>query len=281
MKANRLALAVVAAVCTLSAPAFATPVILSSSIASNTLLNNTNYTGTFNGAGVLPASYTINSLSYSFNFTDNAGDAINYGALQTLDPTVGAYGLTSTTKDRDGTVTKNWSRDVLTNKTALNTSAKESVSLALAGINVGSGATSMTSSTTTSTSPSVAKDAGSKYVAAYCSQYDGDGNCLKTEPATWNYYTDNTATKTVTTAQDWSGSFAIAGATTNQQIINQLLNGNALQFGLTVGGSVILANAQITLDITENAVPEPSTLALMLAAVGGLGYSMRRRSAQK
>lgn len=282
MKANRLALAVVAAVCTLSAPAFATPVTLTSSIANNTLLNKTSYTGAFNGTGVLPASYTINSLSFSFNFKDNTDDAITYGTAQAGTKTTGDYVQVNKTVADDGTVKKYFERDVVQNYSVLNSSAQESVSLALAGVNMGSGATSMTSSSTPQTSLSTPTLVNKTGFDTKCTSVNPVfGNCDETTPGAWNYYTDNTSTKTVTTLQDWSGNFDISGTTTNQQIINQLLNSNALQFGLTVSGSVILANANITLDITEKAVPEPSTLALMLAAMGGLGYSMRRRSAKK
>lgn len=273
MKANRLALAVVAAACTLSAPAFATTISLDA-VKSDTYVNGQGYTGTFDGKSVLPASYTVNSISFTFDFKDN-NDAFTTGPTRYAGTKVeNEYSLTSSSTKK-GYTTNIFDRDLTINNTVSVTGQQESVSVSLGGVVVGSGSTSAKSGTSTSTTSPVRtlEDTTSLGHYSLCLPFVG---CFGWVEDGKNQYYDNTKTSTVTTTQDWTGSFSVSGTTTDQQLIQQLLNTSTLQFGLDVKGDLYLTAANVTLDITQTAVPEPSTIALALAGLAGLGYTRRK-----
>ncbi|WP_306396702.1 PEP-CTERM sorting domain-containing protein [Telluria beijingensis] len=287
MKATRIALAIAAIACTLSAPVVAAPITLNASL--DGLLSNSIQNGRFDASEVLKGNYKINSLSFSFSFADN-DDAISYGAPSVTDYQAGNYTKSAPDGHAMGDLgykvnTKYFSRNATSFETVTGLGKKESVSLSLAGVNVGSGSTKLTESTKNTTS------AGRTPVYSENKSDNGYeqcglgvfGNECAWQTGTWNFYTDNVKTQTTTNTSDWTGNFDISGSTTNQSIIDQLLNNKYLDFGLDIAGDLYLTGAQIDLDVTEIAaeVPEPSTVMLMLAALGGLGYSMRRRSAKQ
>lgn len=243
--------ALFAACAALSTVASATPVTLTGSIANNTLLSNGTVSGVFDGTSVLPTDYTINSLTFSFTFLDDT-DPLTSSTTVT--------GKTSTGYDAYSWLT--YVRDVTTTQTVTQTGQQESVSLALAGVTVGSGATTATqTSSTTTSSGQLSLD------SVYCFLA-----CL-------TKYSDN-ITVTTTNTTDWTGSFTISGTVTDASILSQLLSNDQLLYSLTTSGDVYLTSAQLNLDITpttqaSSAVPEPSTILLALAGLGGIGLGRR------
>lgn len=286
MKTIRTAFAAAAVAFTLSVPVAAAPITLNASL--DGLLSNSAQ-GKFDASTALNGNYKINSLTFTFNFKDD-GDTIEYGNAVRTDytPTTNytKSGKPGTDKAPNGhkVNTQLYIRDVTSFETVLGLGQQESVNLSLAGVNVGYGETELSKSTLHSTSTGRSpvdqapdrSDSGREkckwFIVYICSW----------ETGTWKYYTDNVKTKTTTNTQTWTGNFDITGTTTDQSIIDQLLNHKYLEFSLGLTGDLFLTGAQIDLDVTEIAaeVPEPSTALLMLAALGGLGYSMRRRSAK-
>lgn len=285
MKSTRIALAIAALACTLSVPAVAAPITLNASIGG--LLSGAQQ-GRFDASSVLNGNYKINSLSYSFNFADDgdmvrgnptAGAATNYtNYLQ-----VGSNGLINDPDNRGETiVTRSFSRDVTNYKNVQGLDQQESAVLSLAGIQVGSGATKKTEWIDIEKSAVDSRSQPTNKIAGF-EKCDSNGNNCSWQQGKWDYYTDNVKTETKVNNTAWTGIFDISGVTTNETIIQQLLGQKYLDFGLALTGDLFLSSANITLDVTEipAEVPEPSTVLLMLAALGGLGYSMRRRSAKK
>jgi len=286
MKNMHIALAAALA-CTLAAPVAAAPISLNATL--DGLLSN-NAQGKFDASSALNGNYKIDSLTFKFSFNDD-GDAINFGNAVRTDymPTTNYQkdGKAGTTTAPNGhtVTTQLYTRDATSFETVLGLGQQESASLSLAGIKVGYGETELSKATSKSTS------AGRSPVAQTTDTTDSGYekcfwfivNICKWEQGTWKYYTDNVKTVTTTNTQTWTGSFDITGTTTDRTIIDQLLNNKYLDFGLGLTGDLFLTNAQIDFDATEIAaeVPEPSTALLMLAALGGLGYSMRRRSTKQ
>lgn len=287
MKTTHIALAAAVLACTLSAPVAAAPISLNATL--DGLLSNSAQ-GKFDASSALNGNYKIDSLTFTFSFNDD-GDVINYGDAQrtAYTPTTsykkdGKAG-TATAPNGHKVSTQSYTRDATSFETVLGLGQQESASLSLAGIDVGYGETELSKATSKSTS------AGRSPVGQDPDKTDsGYEKCFwlffyicNWEQGTWKYYTDNVKTVTTTDTQTWTGSFDITGTTTDRSIIDQLLNNKYLDFGLGLTGDLFLTNAQIDFEATEIAaeVPEPSTALLMLAALGGLGYSMRRRSTKQ
>lgn len=282
MKKNTLAAVLAAALSCLSAQALAMPIPLNGSIADGSLLANGTYTGRFDGSGLLPAYYQINSASFSFTFGDDT-DYLSYGGAQVTSANYGAYAYTYTQTSRQRTFT-HYERSGSRTQLVKWTGEQENANLSLGGMAIASGATGLTQTTTSSFTPNtqILDSATNTGVEGY---YSCGNYCSGYGPLHWTYYLSNGAVTTNVETQDWNGGFTLTGMLTEKSLLDQLLSTNALEFSLAIAGDLNLVNSRLTLDITELApppsgdVPEPSTLLLTLAALGALGYSRRRSSA--
>lgn len=284
MKKNTLATVLAAALSCLSAQAMAIPLTLDGSIANGSRLANGNYAGQFDGSGLLPAYYQINSASFSFTFSDDT-DYISGSAAQMTSGSYtpyafsrieyGSYGRRSFTYyERTG------SRTQLVKYTG----EQESASLSLGGMTVASGATgsTLTKSSSFWEDGYITDSATNTGEEGY---YTCGNRCSGYGPLHWTYYVSRGPVTTNYETTDWKGGFTLNGTLEDRSILDQFLATNLLQFSLAIGGDLNLVSSQLSLDITELAppksgeVPEPSTLLLTLGALGALGYSRRRSSA--
>lgn len=289
MKSTRIALAVAALACALSVPAAAAPITLNASL--DGLLSGTQ-SGRFDASEVLNGNYKINSLSFSFNFSDD-GDLIKYG-----NPVAGGRvpaeagfvhnpaqnGKMDDPHNRKKELDKlYYNREVTAFQSVLGMGEQEGATLWLGGVAVGSGATALKTKVDVRDSEVEPEQAKKPEYTAGFKACDKNGNNCSWQNGKWEYFTDQVTTKTTTTTNTWTGDFGIADTTTDASIIAQLLSNKYLDFSLDLTGDLFLKGAQISFDVTEieAEVPEPSSALLMLAALGGLGYSMRRRSAKQ
>ena len=288
MKSTRIALAVAALACSLSLPAAAAPITLTATL--DGLLSNTQQGRFTLGNGFNGGNYKIDSLTFSFNFSDD-GDRVLYGDAALDHSDIGAYAKSAADRSVPDTANpgrtvlmRYFSRDVTHHYNVLGMGEQESAVLSLGGIVVGSNGTTMSETSSSATVGPVPTAQDAKFIAGVKTGCDSNGNnCTGWQPGQWQFYTDNVSTTTTTTTQSWTGDFDISGTTTNRDIIDQLLNNKFLDFGLDLTGDLFLRGAQISFDLVEveAEVPEPSSVLLMLAALGGLGYSMRRRGAKQ
>lgn len=289
MKSTRIALAAAALACALSVPAAAAPITLNASLGG--LLSGTQ-SGRFDASEVLNGNYKINSLSFSFNFSDD-GDQIKYGNPVAGDRVPAAAGFVhNPAQDRQTGDPKNagkkldhlhYNREVTAFQSVLAMGEQEGATLWLGGVEVGSGATALQTTVDVRDSKVKAEQGKDSQFTAGFRACDSNGNNCSWQNGKWEYFTDQVTTETTTTTKTWTGDFSIADTTTDASIIAQLLSNKYLDFGLDLTGDLFLKGAQISFDVTEieAEVPEPSSALLMLAALGGLGYSMRRRSAKQ
>ncbi|WP_296949674.1 PEP-CTERM sorting domain-containing protein [uncultured Massilia sp.] len=244
-----LGTAVLAAVCAMSNQAIAAPVALDGSIA--TALSTGTYNATFSGTAFLPADYTINSLKYSFTFRDDPSDPWTTSQPKHDRTTSTGYYVES------GIFNVTYGRDVDIYQTIQRTGERESVQLSLAGLLVGSGATAQSVTSATSDASKRVYDGSDCYF--FC-----------------DYYYSNTTTHTTTVTTDWTGTFTISGTVSSKEILDKLLQDDQLLVSLKVDGDLKLTGASLLLDYTATQVPEPSSILLALAGLGGLGFARRR-----
>ncbi len=242
---------VLAAIAAMSNSAFAAPVALTGAIGASALSTGT-YNATFSGASFLPENYLINSLKYSFTFKDDASDGWTTSQPKTDKTVTGDYSYES------GVFNYTYGRDVKVYQTVQRSGEQESAQLSLAGLLVGSGATGKTVTSDTSNATSRVYDG--KDCGFFC-----------------DYFYSNTTTYTTTVTTDWSGAFTISGTVSSKEILDKLLLDDKLLVSLKVNGDLILTGASLMVDYTAAEVPEPSTVLLALAGLGGLGFARRRR----
>jgi hypothetical protein len=266
----------------LSQASMATPITLNASFANGTVLGAGNHTGVFDGAGLFPSNYQINSASFVFDFADDQ-DSLSTGPAQFAGSS--ATGYTSNGYYYDGSNYRyEYVRSVTNYQTVQKTGQGESVSVSLGGIAVGSGSTTMSQSSSTDSAYTgrvyeTTTGQGGYYYTYGC----GNHTCGGWSPGYYNqYYADNT-TQTTTTTTDWTGNFSVSGNITDQFILSQLLSTNQLQLGFSVAGDLALTGAHLYLDVSQTEptsdVPEPPTMLLMFAGLLGLvGWQRSKRS---
>jgi hypothetical protein len=277
MKKTLVCALLATALSNVSGVAFAVPVTINGSVANGTLLTDGKTDGVFDGKGLLPAYYQINSATFSFLFNDDA-DPVTAGAPQVSSTTYGNYQYAG-----GGYYDYWYARTGTTYQTVQKTGQQEGAALSLAGVVAGSGATSMSQSTGNDTVYQGRTQDAYYYSPGYYYSCGNHSSCWSGSYSS-TYFTDN-YTSTNYATKDWSGTFGISGSISDQSMLDQLLKTGRLDFSLSVFGDVYLTGSQINLDVTalappapSSAVPEPSTIWLALAALGGLGYQRRRRS---
>lgn len=242
-------------------------------------LNNSTYQGSFNGSAVLPGSFTINSIGFTFMFADDA-----------TDPFSNSNGTSVTTSSVSTDHLPTGDKDITTTNTVTTpvtrTGEHESVALSF-GSFIFSGATAAGPALVASNTLYGPRVLGS------VTYEKGNGNtCTAEEVAEKNqsckkishYTITNTVNNTTTT--DFIGGIALGGSLlAYDSLLADLLQNQFLNFSLGATGDLNLVSASLNLDYTNtdpalpsNSVPEPGSLALFgIALIGAAGARRARR----
>lgn len=255
------------AMLSLTQASMAAPVTLYGSISDNSYLSAGSHDLIFDGRQSLSSQFQINSASFSFSFADDS-DSYQSTGFQTT-------GVSYTDWVRYNQSSYLFYRNSTTHVTDLNTGESEGADVIIDGSIVGSGATLMTES-------SIFWERNT-YLGAtmtnglYCPV---PNYCVSA------YYTTTDYRERKTIFRDWSGGFSVSGVISDPSLLTQLLDTGLLNFNLNVTGDLLLTSSRLFLDVTEitqttgNDIPEPQSLLLTLAALGGLArFSLRRNSA--
>lgn len=255
--------------------AMATAITLSATGLPSSLNNNV-YQGSFNGSAVLPGQFTVNSLSFAFNFSDDS-----------LDPFTSVTGLpVSTSSDTSTTETlptgdKNVTKTTTVTNYVTRTGEKETVALSFGAVSGSTVAGVPVVVTTTVTGPTVegAKTYAKNNGDACTAEQAAASSACKT---TRNFTVTQTVTNTTTT--DYTGNIALGGSLlAYNNLVAEFLQNKALNFNLTATGDLNFVSGAMNVDYTDttvapsNAVPEPGSLALFAIALFGVAGVRRAR----
>lgn len=243
-----------------------------SNLPANGYLSAGKYSGSFNGTGLLPTTYTVNKLSFDFKFADDSND-----------PFSDVKGFITSTETLTSTTGNNRTATRTTTYLVPITSTGESESVML---NFGAlsffGKTSAGNTTTTPSAPITeapvkgtdiwVKGSGATTVQCTQAEIDHDSSCKKV-----TYYTVK-KTVVTTSATDYTGMISFSG-----DLVSSLFQNNKLDFTLDVTGDLYLTNASLDVDfdvpVPTAAVPEPGSLALFgIAMFAAAGVSRKRRA---
>jgi hypothetical protein len=249
----------------LASQAMATSITLYPSKLPNYLANST-YQSSFDGLADLPGRFTVNSIDFSFVFSDDISDpftSVNAGRSSSA--------ATSSLAGKSSTVT--------TSVTQLITRSgeREAVQLSLGSL-VFSGSSGALKATTEKIIDYGLKTRGATSYA----KLNGDACVLTASNAATckaisNYAVTNTTTYTTTT--DYGGDITLNGSLMDDgKLLAYLQQNKLLNFSLGVTGDLNLVDAYLNLDITDTTpVPEPGSQALFAIALTGVVGALRAR----
>lgn len=253
-----------------------------SNLPANGYLSAGTYQGSFNGAGLLPAAYTVNNLSFDFKFIDDGFDPFTPvpGAITSSD-------VLDVSNSPDHPGVKIATRITTYFVPVQSYGEAESARLTF-------GAVSFTGKTQAGQTvyglPSTPAETQPVRTGNATIWIKGNGTdqreCTKAEVDARDrsckelpYYTvTRTVTKTDTT--DYTGSLNFTGS-----LLTSLFQNDKLDFTLDITGDLLLTKATLDVDFSDNtpaagaAVPEPGSLALFgIALLGAIGATRKRRA---